>query len=75
MAKGVVYPNHGRGIERFHRWFISYVDRMGRYTEENFDTKKEAVARMKQLRATQRKLQEGPQLWTRERAMPEDLLR
>ena len=75
MAKGVVYPNDGRGLGRFHRWFISYVDRMGRYTEENFDTKREALARMRTIGKTQKHLQEEPQLWTRERAMPEERLR
>lgn len=74
-AKGVVYTNRGRNIKQLHRWFISYVDRTGRYTEENFDTRRDALYRMKMIDKTQKRLQEKPQLWTRERAMTEDRLR
>ena len=50
--------------EKLQGWFIAYLDRMGRYVEENFDTKKEAVTRMNEMRKSQ---QGEPELWTRKR--------
>ena len=71
IMAGKIYPNHGRGIEKLHRWFVSYEDKQGRYTEENFDLKREARARLVDL------INDGleAELWTRERAMPESRLR
>ncbi len=64
------YPlKHG---ELLCRWFVSYEDRLGRYTEENFDTKREAVIRIGVL--TKGRFKEV-ELWTRERAIPEERLR
>ncbi len=67
----VIYPNHGRGIEKLHRWFISYEDKKSRYVEENFDLKRDAKKRMSELAATGVE----SELWTRERAMPRERLR
>lgn len=72
MPKGVVYDYKNRNLpERLHRWFISYNNAVGLYVEENFDTRSEANARMKELK----KEQIVAYRWTRERSIPESRLR
>ena len=72
--KGAIYqyPNLPK---KLHRYFISYTDRMGRCTEENFDTRKEALHRIREIVKTQKHALEGPELWTRERAIEPKRLR
>lgn len=48
-------------------WFVSYLDGRGRYTEVNFERKKDALAFLKRL---ERNKTEG-ELWTRTREFPE----
>ena len=72
--KGTIYKYPLRGQPKLHRYFISYVDRMGRYVEENFHTQKEAKVRIRVLLKSQRHLKEGAEIWTRERVLPEDRL-
>lgn len=74
-SKGVIYPNHGRGIKKLHRWFVSYTLRDGRYIEENFDTEEACRTRSKQLRRMLQYPHAYIAVWTRERAMSEERLR